>query len=88
MLRIYKSKTLVKHISFNCKCKFSGTTCISNHKWNNHTRQWKCKKYHTWKKDYILNPSTCIRENRKYLKIIVHTSVIVCDENINVIESV
>ena len=40
------------------------------------------------KKGYILNPSTCIRENGKYLKIIVDTSVIVCDENINVIESV
>ena len=32
------------------------------------------------KKDYSLNPSTCICENGKYLKSIDVTSVITCDE--------
>ena len=32
--RMYEAKALVKHISCNCKCKFSGTTCNSNQKWN------------------------------------------------------
>ena len=30
--RMYEAKALVKHISCNCKCKFSGTTCNSNQK--------------------------------------------------------
>ena len=33
--KIYKTKTLIKHISCDCKYKFSGTTCNSNQKWNN-----------------------------------------------------
>ena len=28
-------KTLVKHISCDCKCKFNSITCNSNQKWNN-----------------------------------------------------
>ena len=28
-------KTLVKHISCDCKCKFNSTTCNSNQRWNN-----------------------------------------------------
>ena len=30
--RIYEAKTLAKHISCNCKCKFNSTTCNSNQK--------------------------------------------------------
>ena len=30
--KINKVKTLIKHISFNCKCKFDSTTCNWNHK--------------------------------------------------------
>ena len=30
-----EAKTLVKHISCSCKCKFDSTACISNKKWNN-----------------------------------------------------
>ena len=66
--RMYEAKALVKHISCNCKCKFSGTTCNSNQKWNNYTCQFKCKKYLTFKKNYSWNPSTCICENNKYLQ--------------------
>ena len=31
------------------------------------------------KKDFSYNPSTCIRENSKYLKSITDTSVTECD---------
>ena len=37
-------------------------------------------------KDYSWNPSTCICENRKYLKIVTDTSVITCDEIISVMD--
>ena len=32
MARIYDAKTLLKHISCDCKCKFNSTTCHSNPK--------------------------------------------------------
>ena len=38
--KIHESKTLVKHISCNCKCKFNSPTCNSNQKWNKETCQW------------------------------------------------
>ena len=41
------------------------------------------KMYCQCKKDYVWNPSTCIRENDRYLKSIADTSVIVCSEIIN-----
>ena len=40
-----EAKTLVKHISCYCKCKFNSTTCNSNQKWNNETCQCDCKNY-------------------------------------------
>ena len=73
-----KIKTLVKHISYDCKCKFTSTTCNSNQKWNtvmiNANLSVKCivcaKKIivgNSW------NPNTC--ENSRYLKSIVDDSV-------------
>ena len=32
--RKQESKTLTKHISQECKCKFDGRNCNSNQKWN------------------------------------------------------
>ena len=32
---INESKTLTKHRSCECKCKFDGRKCNSNQKWNN-----------------------------------------------------
>ena len=32
---INESKTLTKHISWECKCKFDGRKCNSNQWWNN-----------------------------------------------------
>ena len=50
--RIYEAKTMVKHISCDCKCTFSSTTCNSNQKWNNDKCQYELKKYCMCKKDY------------------------------------
>ena len=30
--RIYEAKTLIKHVSCDCKCQFDSTTCNSNQK--------------------------------------------------------
>ena len=45
-----ESKTIEKHISYDCKSKFNTTTCNSNQKWNNETCQCHCKNYHNCKK--------------------------------------
>ena len=45
-----EAKALTKHISCNCKCKFSGTTCNLNQKLNNEACQCKCKNYCACKK--------------------------------------
>ena len=66
--RINEAKTLVKHVSCDCKFRSNSTTCNSNLKWNSDK---KFKKYHTCKKDYNWNPNTGICENSRYLKSIV-----------------
>ena len=76
---INESKTLTKHISCKCRCKFDGRKCNSNQKWNNDRCWCKCKKHHICEKDYIWNPTTCSCENDKYLESIVDDSVIRCD---------
>ena len=40
---INESKTLTKHKSCECKCKFDGTKCNSNQRWNNHKCQCESK---------------------------------------------
>ena len=55
-----EAKAMTEHISCDCKCKFNGTVCNSNQKWNNETCQCKYKKHLTCKKDYSWTPSTCI----------------------------
>ena len=40
---INESKTLSKHILFECKCEFDGRKCNSRQKWNNNTCQWERK---------------------------------------------
>ena len=42
--RMIESKTLTKHISCDCKCKFDGRKCNSNQKWNKNTSRCYCKK--------------------------------------------
>ena len=41
-----ESKTLTKHISCECKCKFDGRKCNSNQKWNKGKCRRKYKKHH------------------------------------------
>ena len=40
--RINKAKTLVKHVSGDCKWKFNVTTCNSNKKWNDDNCPCEC----------------------------------------------
>ena len=61
-----EAKTMVKHISSDCKCKFNTAACDSNQNWNNETCQCECKNYRTFKNDYGCNPSIFICENGKY----------------------
>ena len=56
---VKESKTLTKHISCECKCRFDGRKCNSNQWWNNNKWWCECKKHHAYEKDYIWNPATC-----------------------------
>ena len=51
-------------------------------------KQKTCKNYHTCKTDYSMNPSRCVGDNGKYLKIIADTSVITCDKIISAMDIV
>ena len=55
-----EAKTMTKHVSCDCKCKFNSTTCNWNQKRNNQTCQCECKYYAKFKNGYSWNPSTCI----------------------------
>ena len=76
---INESKTLTKHISCECKCKFDGRKCNSNQKSNNDKCRCECKRHHISEKDYIWNPASCGCKNGKYLANIMDDSVITCD---------
>lgn len=47
--RISKVKTLIKHLSCYCKCKFDGTIYNSYQKWNDYKYQCECKKHRAHK---------------------------------------
>ena len=66
-----EAKKVVKHISSDCKYKIKRTTCTSNEKLNNDACQCEYNNYCKCKKDYGWNPSTCICENSKYLKVLL-----------------
>ena len=53
IIRINESKTLTKHVSCECKCKFDGRNCNSDQWSNNNKSPCFCKKRHVWEKDYI-----------------------------------
>ena len=78
-----QSKTLTKHISCECKCKFDGRKCNSSQWWNNDKCWFESKKYRICEKGYIWNPATCKCKNGKYLASIIDDSVITCDAVIN-----
>ena len=66
MTGINESKTLTKHISCECKCRFDGRKCNSGHWWNNDKCRCEFKKCYVCEKDTVWNPSTCNCENGKY----------------------
>ena len=53
---INESKILTKHISCKCKCKFDGTKCNSNQRWDDNKCWCECKKHNVCEKDYAWNP--------------------------------
>ena len=59
---INESKTLTKHVSCNCKCKFDGRKCNSNQKW----------------KTINVNVSVKIRKNIMCVKKIIFGIHVVC----------
>ena len=48
---VNEAKTLLKHLPYDCKCKFNSVTCNSNQKWNNDIFQCECKNYIICQKD-------------------------------------
>ena len=77
---IHESKTLTKHISCECKCKFDLRNCNSDKWWNNNKFWCECKKRDVCERDCVWNPATCNCKNRKYLASIMDDSAITCDE--------
>ena len=75
-----ESKTLTKHISCECKCRFDEIKCISNQWWNNDKCRCESKKHYICEIDYVWGPATCNCENGKYLASIMDDSVIIGDE--------
>ena len=51
---INESKTLTKHISCECKCKFDGRKGNSNQKLNNDKCQCECKRHNICEERLIL----------------------------------
>ena len=76
-------KTLTKHISCECKCRYDGRTCNSDQWWSNDKCRCECKKRRVCEKDYVWNPATCSYENEKILANIMDDLVIACDEIID-----
>ena len=81
---INESKTLTKHISCECKCRFYGRKCHSEQWWNNNKYWCECEKMDAWGKGYVWNPATCNCENEKYSASIMDDTAIICDEVIDV----
>ena len=86
---IKESKTLTRHISWKCECKFYSKNCNLNKKWNNNklanvgVSEKIRKNIMSVKKDYIWNPATYSWENGKYSGINIGHPVIICNGIIN-----
>ena len=46
------------------------------------------EKHNVCEKDYIWNPTTCTCKSGKYLRIIIGKSVVICDEIIEVAQTI
>ena len=80
IIGVNESKTLTKHISCKCNCKFDGKSCNSDQWQNNVKCRCECRKHHVCEKDYVWNPAICNCENEKYIATIKDDSVIMCNE--------
>ena len=49
-----KHKTLTKHVSCECKCRFDGRKCNSGQWWNNVKCPCECKKLHVCEQYYVI----------------------------------
>ena len=78
---INESRTLTKHISCKCECKFDDRKCNLNQNWNDDKCQCDCKnsKEYQCEEGYFWNPAKCSCENGKYVRSI-DDSVVICDE--------
>ena len=76
---INELKTLTKHISCECKCKFDGRKCNSDQWWNNEKCQCECKT-HVCQKIMFGILLHAVLKNGKYLASIMDDSTITCDE--------
>ena len=81
---INDSKALKKFISCKFQYKFDDRKRNPNQKWNDNKCRCECKKHHPYEKDYSINPATYNCKNSKYLASIIDSSVIMCDEIIDV----
>ena len=84
--RIIQSKTLLKHATREYKCKFNGTKCNSNQKSNEKLCWGDCKssiEHHVCEKCYVWDTSTCACKIKRYWKIIICDSVVICTEIID-----
>ena len=43
---INESKTLIKHVSCQCKCRYDGRKCNADQWWNNDKCRCECKRRH------------------------------------------
>ena len=88
--KINESRTLTKHVSYKFECKFDGSKCNLNEKWNNDKCRCLCKNlkdHRVCTKDYFWNPATCSCKNGKCAGNIIGDSVVICDKIINVTKS-
>ena len=73
--KINESKTLAKHISYKCECKFSESKCNLHEKWNKDKCRSKCKnKKKTSCAQNIFFLESCY--NGKYIRSFYSNSVI------------
>ena len=82
---INELKTLTKHISCECKCKFDGKNVVQINGGTTINVDMSVKNVVYVKKYYVWNPATQSCENGKYCTSIMGDSAITCDEIIDMI---
>ena len=68
---INEIRTLAKHISCECKCRFHGRKCNSGQWWNDDKCWCESKKHHLCEKVCVWNPAIGDCETLKYLACIM-----------------